>query len=357
MIVPVGTHGGIAISLFSGAGGLDLGAERAGYEVRAAVEWDHDAATTMEKNFDHLVSPVIQRDILHVPTKNILDAAGLRNGTRPDLLLGGPPCTPFSKSGFWLEWKREGLDPNASLLQGYTRVLAEARPHRFVLENVYALTYNNKASKPAFERLMQEIDAAGYHCRVKVLNAADYGVPQSRPRLFVIGVPKDEPLPDHPEPTHGGMWERRISGDPQRPHVTAGAALGGLISDVEPDEIVGGKYGHLLPAIPPGDNYLFYTAPRDHPAPLFEWRSKYWSFLLKLSPEKPAPTIQAQPGPYVGPFHWENRRLRRGEIKRLFTYPDQFELVGSRASVQAQLGNSVPPLLAEKVIQSLHGIS
>ena len=226
-----------------------------------------------------------------------------------------------------------------------------------MLENVYALTYNNKASKPAFERLTQEIDAAGYHCRAKVLNAADYGVPQSRPRLFVIGVPKDEPLPDHPEPTHGGMWERRISGDPQRPHVTAGVALAGLISDVEPDEIVGGKYGHLLPAIPPCDNYLFYTARRDHPAPLFEWRSKYWSFLLKLSPDKPAPTIQAQPGPYVGPFHWENRRLRRGEIKRLFTYPDEFELVGSRASIQAQLGNSVPPLLAEKVIRSLYGAS
>src|SRR6266568_3701003 len=75
----------------------------------------------------------------------------------------GPPCTPFSKSGFWLEWKREGPDPDASLLQAYTRVLAEARPHQFVLENVYALTYGNKASKPAFERLVREIDAAGYH--------------------------------------------------------------------------------------------------------------------------------------------------------------------------------------------------
>jgi DNA (cytosine-5)-methyltransferase 1 len=71
-----------------------------------------------------------------------------------------------------------------------------------------------------------------------------------------------------------------------------------------------------------------------------------------LFPDKPAPTIQAQPGPYIGPFHWENRRLRVAEVKRLFTYPDHFELVDSRASVQAQLGNSVPPLLAEKVIRS-----
>jgi DNA (cytosine-5)-methyltransferase 1 len=348
----VSAHG-IAVSLFSGAGGLDLGAERAGYEVRAAIEWDDDAAATMEKNFPHLAAPVIRSDILQTTTRQILQAAGLRQGERPDLLIGGPPCTPFSKSGFWLEWKRDGLDPGASLLQEYTRVLAEAKPHRFILENVYALTYNNKASKPAFERLLHEIDSAGYHCEAKVLNAADYGVPQSRPRLFIIGVPKDQTLPHLPAPTHGGQWERRMSGNPGQPHVTAGDALAGLIADPESGEAVNGKYGHLLPAIPSGDNYLFYTAKRGHPNPLFGWRSKYWSFLLKLAPDRPAPTIQAQPGPYIGPFHWENRRLRVAEIKRLFTYPDDFEFVGSRSSTQAQLGNSVPPLLAEKVVRAL----
>jgi DNA (cytosine-5)-methyltransferase 1 len=346
---------GTAISLFSGAGGLDLGAEAAGYAVRAAVEWDSDAAETMEKNFGHLMSPVIRRSILDVPTSEIMMATGLRPGERPDLLIGGPPCTPFSKSGFWLEWKREGLDPDASLLQAYTRVLREARPHRFVLENVYALTYDNKASRPAFERLMREIGEAGYHAVPKVLNAADYGVPQARPRLFVIGVPKDEALPSHPEPTHGGQWERRSSGDIGCPHVIAGEALADLVTSPEPGEAVAGKYGHLLPDIPPGDNYLFYTDRRGHPDPLFRWRGKYWSFLLKLAPDKPSPTIQAQPGPYVGPFHWENRRLRVGEVKRLFTYPDDFELVGSRAAAQSQLGNSVPPLLAEKVVKALHG--
>ena len=224
-----------------------------------------------------------------------------------------------------------------------------------MLENVYALTYDNKASRPAFERLLREIDAAGYHCEAKVLNAADYGVPQSRPRLFVIGAPKDQSLPRHPEPTHGGQWERRASGNPRRPHVTAGEALAGLVTDPEPGEEVNGKYGHLLPAIPPGDNYLHYTSKRGHADPLFTWRSKYWSFLLKLAPGKPAPTIQAQPGPYVGPFHWDNRRLRTAEIKRLFTYPDDFEFTGTRSSVQAQLGNSVPPLLAEKVIAGTAG--
>ena len=347
---------GVGISLFAGAGGMDLGAERAGFEIRAAVELNADAAATMEKNFEHLSSAVIQRDILDVPTREILQAAGLRGGERPDLLIGGPPCTPFSKSGFWLDWKRAGLDANASLLQAYTRVLAEARPRCFVLENVYALTYDNRASRPAFQRLLREIDAAGYVCRASVLNAADYGVPQLRPRLFVIGVQKGCPLPDHPYPTHGGVWERQETGNPACPHVTSGQAFEGLLADAEPEEIHRGSYSHLLPQVPPGDNYLFFTAKRGHPEPLFEWRSRYWSFLLKLHPDRPSPTIQAHPGPNVGPFHWEGRRLRVPEVKRLFTFPDDFGFVGSRLSVQAQLGNSVPPLLAEAVVRSVAGL-
>ncbi len=75
--------------------------------------------------------------------------------------------------------------------------------------------------------------------------------------------------------------------------------------------------------------------------------------MLKLDPARPSPTIQAQPGPDVGPFHWENRRLRVAEVKRLFTFPDDFNLVGSRSSVQSQLGNSVPPLLAQRVAEAV----
>lgn len=351
------TDGPVAISLFSGAGGLDLGVEAAGYRVAAAVEHDSDAALTMEKNFHHLVSPVLRKDILEVPSHEILQRAGLSGGQRPDLLVGGPPCTPFSKSGFWLEWKRAGLDPGASLLQAYTRLLTDARPRAFILENVYALTYNNKASRPAYQRLLREITNAGYVYRARVLNAADYGVPQARPRLFIVGVPNGSPLPELPESSHSGAWERRKSGAGVIPHITAGAALAGLACEPELGEVLRGQYADLLPAIPPGDNYLYYTAKRGHPQPLFGWRSRYWSFLLKLDPQRPSPTIQAQPGPNVGPFHWENRRLRVGEIKRLFTFPDEFELVGTRASIQAQLGNAVPPLLAQKVAAQVFAVT
>jgi DNA (cytosine-5)-methyltransferase 1 len=346
---------GIAISLFSGCGGLDQGVEKAGFEVTAAVEIDGDAADTMEKNLHGLASPVLRRDIRQVSTSEILRAAGLSADQRPDLLVGGPPCIAFSKSGFWLDYKREGKDPAAGLLQAYTRVLAESRPRGFLLENVYALTFRNRAGRPAFDRLLAEISAAGYSFRWGVLNAANFGVPQLRPRVFVIGVAKGDgtALPELPEPTHGGQWERGHIGHTTQPHLTSGEALAGLMTEPEPGEVVNGQWGHLLPDIPPGDNYLFYTAKRGHPEPVFRWRSRYWNFLLKLNPDRPAPTIQAQPGPNVGPFHWENRRLRVAELKRLFTFPDDFAFVGSRRSVQAQIGNAVPPLLARKVAEAL----
>jgi DNA (cytosine-5)-methyltransferase 1 len=353
---------GSAISLFSGAGGLDLGIEAAGFSTVSAVEWDQDAADTMEKNawtFFPKLNEVLRADLYPlaagsgegVTTRDILRAGGLSSRNRPDLLVGGPPCVAFSKSGFWLDWKRDGIDPAASLLQAYTRVLAEAKPRYFILENVYALTFNNKASRPAFTRLLQEIEAAGYQHTWQVLNAADYGVPQARPRLFIVGCRKGEKLPELPPPTHHGEWERRKTTGGPLPHVTTGEALDDLITEPELEEVVRGSWGHLLPEIPPGENYLHFTAERGHPNPIFDWRSRYWSFLLKLNPDRPSPTIQAHPGPNVGPFHWESRRLRVPELRRLFTFPDEFEFVGKRASVQAQIGNSVPPLLGQRVAE------
>lgn len=347
----MGVELGAAISLFSGAGGLDLGVEQAGFDVVSSVEIDDDAADTLEKNFHHLGSGVIRRDIREVSTREILRAGGVSSRDRPELLIGGCPCVAFSKSGFWLEWKRSGEDPAAQLLRVFTRVLEEARPRAFILENVYALTYSNHQSKPAFERLLRDIESAGYRFEWGVLNAADYGVPQLRPRLFVVGARKREPAMSLPKPTHGGKWERQTTGVEGNPHVTAQEAFKGLVTEPELGEEVGGKWGHLLPDVPPGDNYLYYTARREHPKPIFEWRSRYWTFLLKLHPHRPSSTIQAQPGTFVGPFHWENRRLRIPEIKRLFSFPDSFSFVGRRSSQQKQLGNSVPPLLAQRVAE------
>jgi len=339
-----------AISLFSGAGGLDLGVERAGYRILASVEYDRDSCETLRRNFPH--STVIERDLRLVRTDEILAAAGLRRG-EAELLVGGPPCTPFSKSGYWIEYKRTGNDPNAGLLEHYLRVLSEARPRTFLLEEVFALAYRNHNAR-WLRLLLDTFAELGYSVRRETLLAADYGVPQRRQRLIIVGSLDGEP--DFPEPTHSGPHETRIWDASMPPHVTTQEAIGDLAERddlAEAEEVVGGKYGHLLPAIPPGDNYLFFTEKRGHPEPLFGWRKRYWSFLLKLDPAQPSPTIQAQPGPYVGPFHWDNRRLRLPEIKRLQTFPDDYELVGTRRSAQKQIGNAVPPLLAEQIAKCL----
>ena len=340
-----------AISLFSGVGGLDLGVERGGYHVRACLEYEGDAAATLRANFPE--ATVLNRDIRTVETAELLEAAGLRPG-EAELLVGGPPCTPFSKSGNWLEYKRTGQDANADLLDHYLRVLSEARPRAFLLENVYGLAYRNH-NQFWLKRLLSMFRELGYHVDHRVLLAADYGVPQRRQRLFILG--SRDRLPSFPTPSHSGPHETRRSWDESLPdHISTGSAIGDLASRddmAEPEEEVSGTYAHLLPEVPPGGNYLHFTEKRGHPKPQFTWRSRYWNFLLKLDPEQPSPTIQAQPGPWVGPFHWNNRRLRSAEVKRLQTFPDDYTIVGSRRSAQIQLGNAVPPALAEKIAVAL----
>lgn len=338
-----------AISLFSGAGGLDLGVERAGYRVRVMLERNKDACATLRANFPD--AEVMEDDIRAVKPAEILARAELQPG-EAELLVGGPPCTPFSKSGYWLAEKRNGTDPDADLLSHYLQVLEAARPRTFILENVFGLAYRRQGSEPWLAHLLDGASRLGYQVQHRVLLAADYGVPQLRQRVFIVGG-RDH-LPSLPEPTHSGPHERRHYNRDLLPHVTAGEAIADLAERpdlAEPTERVNGGYGHLLPDIPPGDNYLYYTEKRGHPNPLFKWRSRYWSFLLKLDPDRPSPTIQAQPGPNVGPFHWENRRLRIPEIKRLQTFPDAFRIVGSRRSAQAQLGNAVPPLLGATIVR------
>jgi DNA (cytosine-5)-methyltransferase 1 len=351
-----------AISLFSGAGGLDLGCEAAGFKTVAAVESDAASRATMVRNattfFPQLRKHALLLDITKLTGDELLGAAGLDNGEL-DLLHGGPPCTPFSKSGYWLEYKRAGSDPKASLLDDYVRLLGKLRPKTFLMENVYGLAYRNQ-NRAIFRRFLAGAEAAGYATDHEILLAADYGVPQLRQRLFSVGVRRDLLGKDWvkwrlgwPEPTHAGPHETRKGWDGTLPaHVTSGESLAGLTevdNPPEPEELVDGTYADALQGVPPGENYLFWTTERHHPKPRFKWRSRYWSFLLKLHPNRPSPTIQGQPGPWVGPFHWENRRLRVPEIKRLMTFPDEFEVVGTRRECQLQLGNAVPPRLAEVV--------
>ena len=355
-----------AVSLFTGAGGLDLGCETAGFMTRAAVEHNERAQQTLRANrdrfFPHLDNEAIFGDVIELNHEQLLEAAGLKTGDA-ELLHGGPPCTPFSKSGYWLAYKRAGEDPKASLLDYYVEALRRVRPKAFLMENVFALGYRNH-NRPVLERLITGVEDAGYSFDMKAVIAADYAAPQLRQRLLCVGFRDDvldQPATFYkfpwPAPTHSGPHETRTNYDRSlRPHVTTREAFEGLTDASNPpesEEIVRGTFVEELRAVPPGDNYLFWTAHRGHPAPRFEWRKRYWTFLLKLHPDRPAPTIQGQPGPWVGPFHWDNRRLRVAELRRLMTFPDSFIICGSRREQQLQLGNAVPPLLAHVVARRI----
>jgi DNA (cytosine-5)-methyltransferase 1 len=345
-----------AISLFSGVGGLDLGVSRVGFDVRVAVEFEPDSAASLRANhFPERPEAVLERTIVGLATADILHRAGLAVGEAA-LVVGGPPCTPFSKSGNWLEYKRTGKDPDASLLDEFARVVEESKPSAVLMENVWGLAYQNHNTVP-LSRLVDRLKAAGYRVRWDVLNAADYGIPQLRKRLILYGMLGSEP-PDLPPPTHSGWTEKKVAIDSDLlPYVTSREAIGDLeprADLADPSEEVNGRYGRLLADIPPGGNYLHYTEKLGYPEPLFKWRGRYWTFLLKLDPDRPSTTIQSQPGPYIGPFHWSGRRLRLLEVKRLQTFPDEYIVVAkSRRSWQHQLGNAVPPRLAEIVARPL----
>jgi DNA (cytosine-5)-methyltransferase 1 len=115
---------------------------------------------------------------------------------------------------------------------------------------------------------------------------------------------------------------------------------------------MGGKWADLLPSIPEGENYLWHT-PRGKGRPLFGWRTRYWSFLLKLAKDRPSWTIQAQPGSAIGPFHWRNRKLSAQELCRLQTFPDGLEFDCGRTQIQKLLGNAVPSLVAEVLAREI----
>jgi DNA (cytosine-5)-methyltransferase 1 len=333
-----------AVSLFSGCGGLDLGLHQAGFDFLLANDLDSTAAESHRLNFPNV--PFHEGSVAELDRDLIRSLAPASlNGV--DLLAGGPPCPPFSKSRFYRKELPRALDDPVGweTINGYLDVLRLVRPRAFLLENVPGLAYD--VHQEALNHILAAVREIGYEPTWRVLNAADFGVPQIRQRLFLIGLRSG--TFDWPDPTHAQRPDEGLFTMDLPRWIGAGEAIGDLDTDEMADDnghFAGGQHHDLLRQVPPGDNYLFFTAERGNPEPKFVWRSRYWSFLLKLSPELPSWTIQARRSNNMGPFHWRNRILRIEEIKRLQTFPDDWLVAGKVEHQWRQIGNAVPPLLA-----------
>ncbi|MCB0521595.1 MAG: DNA cytosine methyltransferase [Lewinellaceae bacterium] len=222
------------ISLFSGAGGLDIGFEWAGFEIAVMVELDSACCGTLRKNRPD--TPILNKDITKVTTQEILDAAGLRP-LSPALVIGGPPCQSFSLAG-----KRGGLnDERGKLVIEFIRVVREALPVAFVMENVKGMVNweNGRALEAILEELKNPISYQGikynYDAKVQVLNAVDYGAPQFRERVFIVGN-RIEKNYSFPVPTHRNLQSKTLFGEETKPYKSVWDAIANLPEAQEPSE-------------------------------------------------------------------------------------------------------------------------
>jgi len=324
------------ISLFTGAGGLDIGFHDAGFDILEMVEISPNYSKTLDVNAaacGHFGKGLVS-------TIDIFDydpARWTREGEGVDFIIGGPPCQTFSAAGRRAAGVLGTKERRGTLFQEYVRILRRTKPRGFVFENVYGIT--GAEGGGAWQRIREAFASVGYRLFFRILDSADYGVPQHRERMIIVGVRDGTYM--FPRPTHGPDSVAPL------PYFTASEAITAApASEYDLPPALDGKYGRLLTEVPPGLNYSYFTEKMGHPRPLFAWRSKFSDFLYKADPDWPVRTIKAFSGKYTGPFHWDNRRFTIAELKRLQTFPDAYDMVGSRGVVMQQIGNSVPPQMA-----------
>ena len=356
------------VDLFAGAGGLSVGAHLAGGHVRASVELNSQACATLRANAN-FHGEIVEGDICELRGKDIRRIAGL-NAREPLIIVGGPPCQPFSKAAYWTESGADAAyrrarangveiarpaaptevkdDSRRDLVMEYWRVVVESGADGFMFENVPSIKHPR--NRPIYEGLVTKAIEAGFEITELTAKAATYGVPQTRERVVVLGSKRRKPIV--PAETHSLV----DGGDLLLPPaMTAGEALDGFNTKkyFEPEEVITGRWAEHLAEIPPGWNYKALTEWAGHKSPSFVAETRFWNFLLKLSPDRPSWTIAASPGPWTGPFHWKNRRLRTPELAALQGFPRGYKFEGPRRERIRQIGNAVPVPLAEMMIRSL----
>jgi DNA (cytosine-5)-methyltransferase 1 len=347
-----------AISLFSGAGGMDLGVSQAGFTVLACVEMDPYACETLRANISrtHGKTKVFEEDIKKIDPHVVMEECGLAQGEL-DLLCGGPPCQSFSQIG-----KRKSLDDARGLLLFEMVRFAEImQPKAVMIENVKGLlnaTDSQEQSGGAFEMLISQLEALGYVPKWKVVNAADYGVPQTRQRVFIVATKEPNDF-YFPSPTHTNPKQQNVLFSAQ-PYTT----IGDVIGDLGTPHALNGyipENSHL-DVTPKGDIFRIGSVPEGgHLAAQvhlpIEQRGKLTkkdtTKFKRLSRQEPANTLRC--GEIF--FHpLEDRYLTPREYMRIHGYPDEYILRGPIRGRSGrvrfldqhrQVANSVPPPVAK----------
>ncbi|HLP87382.1 MAG TPA: DNA cytosine methyltransferase [Nostocaceae cyanobacterium] len=358
----------ISISLFTGAFGLDLGLEQAGFHTVSVVEKDRDATKTIALNRPYLQESAIPREIENVSSQTLLEEGGrvlnLGRALQPgevDLITGGPPCQPFSTAG-----KRGSvMDPRGSLFMDFIRIVKEVQPRFFLMENVKGLLSAPLRHRPINQRgknylplaademagaalkvVLTEMQEIGYSVVYNLLEAADYGVPQNRERVIFLGS-RDSESVTFP------LIKYSKDGKNLPKWRTLGYALTDLI-DSEPEFIAYSesrlKYLRLLKA---GQNWRHLPEELKPEAMGGAYNSGGGKvgFYRRLSWDKPSPTITTSPHQKATDMCHpvELRSLSVRESARIQTFPDDWIFHGSVSSKYKQIGNAVPVLLAKEI--------
>lgn len=333
-----------AIDLFAGAGGLSLGLQRANFNVLLAVENDPVAATTYENN---LGPHVVVADLHTYSSAELLKAAKLKVG-ECDLLAGGPPC-----QGFSVQRRGEDKDMRNELVLQFARMVEEVRPKLFLMENVSGLM--SKRGRSFLDQLISKVTSFGYTVQLKKMEAADYGVPQYRSRVILVGQRHDANLSPFkfPDPTTRPdeyVTVRDAIGDLESPPVDGSPHPS--IPNHARESRMSEKNIERLRHVPQGGGREDLPLHLQLPCHVNNPSHRHVDVYGRLHFERPSGTITARfdsftRGRFAHPIEHRSITLREGA--RLQTFPDHFRFVGSREEVARQIGNAVPVLLAESL--------
>ena len=348
------------VDLFSGAGGTALGFKRTNlFRILAAVEIDQDAALTYEHNIGVNVK---RKNIDDLDPVSFRDELGLDKGERLDVLMGCPPCQGFTR----LRNKAGASDERNRLVLKYLDFVSAFAPKFVVFENVpgFTRTAHGKAYHSALVNGLREL---GYAVKTQEVDAADYGVPQHRRRVIVFGAPDERFLPTLDfQQTHGAPQDpRTISGD-LHPWRTVRQAIGNLPplragERHEEDSLhyasPMGKRVYEFITLVPKDGGSRMDVPRDHWLQCHQNVNGYRNVYGRMAWDTPSNVItggcgNVSRGRFVHPE--QNRGISLREAALLQGFPEEYQFFGKTDSVRRQIGNAVPPPLAEATAREVH---